>query len=193
MLRKLYDTVIALAESPKAGYWLAAVSFAESSFFPIPPDTMLVPMALAKPEKAWTYATICTVASVLGGILGYIIGAVLYDSVGQWLISAYGYGKRIEEFRQLYQTWGHWIILIKGLTPIPYKIVTIASGIAGYSLPMFIVLSVLTRGLRFFAVAGILSRFGPQVRRFIEGHLGLVAATTLVFIVAGFFIARYMV
>jgi len=131
MLRKLYDKVIALSESKQALPTLALVSFAESSFFPVPPDVVLVPMALAKPEKARLYALVCTVASVLGGILGYAIGAFLYDTVGHWLISAYGYGEGVEAFRAAYAKWGSWIILIKGLTPIPYKIVTIASGFAG--------------------------------------------------------------
>ena len=134
MLRKLYDKVIALSESRHALPTLAAVSFAESSFFPIPPDVILVPMALAQPHKARLYALVCTIASVLGGMLGYAIGAFLYDTVGKWLISAYGYGDGVEAFRAAYAKWGAWIILIKGMTPIPYKIVTIASGFAGYDL-----------------------------------------------------------
>ena len=133
MLQRLYDKVIALSESPKALPTLAAVSFAESSFFPIPPDVVLVPMALAQPHKARLYALVCTVSSVLGGMLGYAIGAFLFDTVGHWLISAYGYGEGIDAFRAAYAKWGAWIILIKGMTPIPYKIVTIASGFAGYN------------------------------------------------------------
>src|SRR5262245_33982854 len=131
MLRNLYDKVIALSESRHALPTLAAVSFAESSFLPVPPDVLLVPMALAKPERARLYALVCTVASVAGGILGYAIGAYLYDTLGKWLISMYGYGEGVEAFRAAYAEWGAWIILIKGLTPIPYKIVTIASGFAG--------------------------------------------------------------
>lgn len=193
MLRALYDRVLAYADSPNAPYVLGAVSFAESSFFPVPPDIMLVPMALARPDRAWAYATICTVTSVLGGLAGYAIGALLYDTVGRWLVDLYGYGSRLEEFRALYQQWGHWIILIKGMTPIPYKIVTIASGLAGYSLFWFTVLSIVTRGARFFIVAGLLSWFGAPLRGWIERNLTLVAVVTLAFIVGGFVVARYLV
>ena len=140
MLRKLYDKVIALSESRHALPTLAAVSFAESSFFPIPPDVILVPMALAQPDKARLYALVCTIASVLGGLVGYAIGALLFDTVGKWLISAYGYGDGIEAFRAAYAKWGAWIILIKGMTPIPFKIVTIASGFAGYNFFLFVLL-----------------------------------------------------
>ncbi|MEZ5926373.1 MAG: YqaA family protein [Hyphomicrobiaceae bacterium] len=193
MLRRLYDKTIAYAESPNAPYVLGLISFAESSFFPVPPDVMLIPMALAKPSKAWLYALICTVTSVLGGLFGYWIGAALYETVGHWLISIYGYGDRIDQFRHMYQEWGHWIILIKGLTPIPYKIVTIASGLAGYDLFWFIVLSLITRGARFFVVAGILNRFGDGLRTTIERNLGLVAGVMLFFIVAGFVALKYVI
>mgnify|MGYP003693905673 CR=1 FL=1 len=128
MLRRLYDWCIAAADKPYATWLMGIVSFVESSFFPIPPDAMLIPMAIARPDKAWFYATVCTVTSVAGGVLGYFIGALLYDSVGLWLIQLYGYGNKVEAFREAYAQWGGWIILLKGLTPIPYKIVTIASG-----------------------------------------------------------------
>src|SRR4029078_4196767 len=144
MPRHLYDKLIPLSESRHALPTLAAVSFAESSFFPIPPDVILIPMALARPEKARLYALVCTIASVARGILGYAIGAWLYDTLGQWLISAYGYGDNFEAFREAYAKWGAWIILIKGLTPIPFKIVTIASGFAGYNLLYFIILATIT-------------------------------------------------
>src|SRR6476469_9657942 len=139
MLRGLYDRVVELSKGRYALPTLAAVSFAESSFFPIPPDVVLVPMALANPPKARLYALVCTIASVLGGLLGYAIGALLYDTLGQWLISVYGYGQGIDAFREAYAKWGAWVILIKGLTPIPFKIVTIASGFAGYNFFMFVV------------------------------------------------------
>ena len=151
MLRNLYDWCIDAAGKPHAAWILGAVSFMESSFLPVPPDVMLIPMSLARPDQAWRYATICTLASVAGGMLGYFIGAVLYDSVGLWLIRLYGYGDKVEAFREAYAQYGAWIILIKGLTPIPYKIVTIASGFAGYNFGAFVVLSLLTRGVRFFA------------------------------------------
>jgi len=191
MLRKLYDKVIALSESRQALPTLAAVSFAESSFFPIPPDVVLVPMALAQPHKARLYALVCTVASVLGGIVGYAIGALLYDTLGQWLISLYGYGEGVEAFRQAYAKWGAWIILIKGLTPIPFKIVTIASGFAGYNLFYFVVLSLITRGARFFLEAELLRYFGEPIREFVEKRLALVTTGFLAVLVGGFLIAKY--
>jgi membrane protein YqaA with SNARE-associated domain len=191
MLRDLYNKIIKLSESKQALPTLAAVSFAESSFFPIPPDVILVPMCLAQPQKARLFALVCTIASVIGGILGYFIGAFLYDTVGHWLISLYGYGDSVEAFRAAYAEWGSWIILIKGMTPIPYKIVTIASGFAGYDFFMFVLLSLITRGMRFFLVAELLRYFGEPVREFIEKRRTLDLTSFLVAIVGGFFIAKY--
>jgi len=186
MFKRLYDWTIRLAESRHAPRALGAVSFAESSFFPVPPDVMLVPMVMARPDRAWNYALICTIASVLGGILGYAIGAMLFDTVGAWLVRFYGYGNKIEDFRQLYQQYGHWIILIKGLTPIPFKLVTIASGLAGYDLFWFILLSIVTRGARFYMVAGVMNRFGVPLRRFVEANLTAVGLATVAVILLGF-------
>ncbi|HEV7463610.1 MAG TPA: YqaA family protein [Methyloceanibacter sp.] len=191
MLRRLYDKVIALSESRHALPTLAVVSFAESSFFPIPPDVVLVPMALAQPHKARLYALVCTIASVLGGLVGYAIGALLYDTVGHWLISVYGYGEGIDAFRAAYAKWGAWIILIKGMTPIPYKIVTIASGFAGYNLLAFFVLSIITRGARFFLEAELLRYYGEPIRDFVEKRLTLVTTGFLAVLVGGFVIAKY--
>jgi membrane protein YqaA with SNARE-associated domain len=193
MFRRLYDWTMSLAASNKAGSWLAAVSFAESSFFPIPPDVMLVPMVLARRDRAYLYALICTVASVLGGMAGYAIGIFLFDSLGAFLIRVYGYGQSFEEFRAAYTQYGAWIILIKGLTPIPFKLVTIASGFAAYNFPLFVGLCVLTRGVRFFAVALLLRLFGEPIREFIEKRLDWVMLGLLVVIVGGFVIARYVV
>ncbi|MCS0504945.1 YqaA family protein [Ancylobacter mangrovi] len=192
MLRRLYQWVIDLSERPSAPWALAGVSFAESSFFPVPPDVMLVPMCVARPKLAWWYALICTLASVVGGLFGYAIGALLYESVGMFLIHLYGYGDKVEAFSQAYQHYGHWIILIKGLTPIPYKVVTITSGFAHYSLFWFIVLSVITRGLRFFMVAGLLYWIGPSARTFIEERLGLVTVVFAVVLVGGIVGSLYL-
>ena len=192
MLKRLYDWTISLAESPRAPYALGAISFAESSFFPVPPDVMLLPMALAKPQNAWRYALICTITSVLGGILGYAIGSLLYDSVGQWLIKFYGLGDKLEGFRALYQHYGHWIILIKGMTPIPYKLVTIASGLAGYDFFWFVVLSIITRGARFFLLAGLLNRYGVPIRAFVEKNLTALAIGLIVTIIGGFYLVKYL-
>lgn len=192
MLRRLYQWVIDLAERPSATWALAGVSFAESSFFPVPPDVMLVPMCVARPDRAWWYAFICTIASVVGGLFGYAIGALLYESVGLFLIQLYGYGEKVEAFSEAYAHYGHWIILIKGLTPIPFKVVTITSGFAHYSLFWFIVLSIITRGARFFLVAGLLYWIGPPARTFIEKRLGLVTAVFAAMIVGGFIAAIYL-
>jgi membrane protein YqaA with SNARE-associated domain len=191
MLRRLYDWVLQMAAKPWAPKALAAVSFIESSVFPIPPDLLLVPMALAQPHKARLYALVCTIASVAGGMLGYAIGALLFDTLGQWLISAYGYGEGMEAFRAAYDQWGAWIILIKGLTPIPFKIVTIASGFAGYNFFYFVVLSLITRGARFFLEAELLRIYGEPIKGFIEKRLTLVTTAFVGVIIGGFIIAKY--
>ncbi len=193
MLRNLYAWTMRLAEGPRALLALIVVSFAESSFFPLPPDTLLIPMVLAQRERAWRLALWCTAASVAGGVVGYAIGALLYDSLGKWIINLYGYGDRIETFRESYAAWGAWIILLKGLTPIPYKLVTIASGFAGYNFALFVVLSIVTRGLRFFLVAGLLYIYGEPIRDFIERRLRTVTFGMLAVIVSGFVIVRYVV
>ncbi len=190
MFRRLYDWTMALAGRPQAPAALAAVSFAESSFFPIPPDVMLVPMALARPEQAWHYAALCTIASVAGGLLGYAIGALLFDTAGRWIINLYGLGAGAEDFRQRYAEIGHWVILLKGVTPIPFKLVTIVSGAAGYDLATFVLLSIITRGARFFIVAGLLNRFGGPIRAVIEKHTEVVVGLLVVAIVGGFFLAK---
>jgi membrane protein YqaA with SNARE-associated domain len=189
MLRRMYDWCIDAAHKPYALWILGAVAFAESSFFPIPPDVMLIPMSLARPQKAWMYAAVCTVTSVLGGVVGYAIGALLFDSVGQWLINIYGYGDKVEAFRAGYAQYGAWIILLKGLTPIPFKLVTITSGFANYNIWMFIGLSVIARGGRFFIVAILLNRYGVWIRETIEKHLGLVVAIAAAALVLGFIVA----
>ena len=186
MLRSLYTWVLDLSARPSAPYALGAISFAESSFFPIPPDVMLVPMALARPDRAWFYAALATATSVLGGLLGYAIGALLYDSVGTWLFGLYGLDKGAEAFRTAYAEYGHWIILLKGLTPIPYKLVTITSGFAGYDLVWFTVLSIITRGARFALLAALIGSFGPEIRDVLDRHLGPIAAALAVVVVGGF-------
>jgi membrane protein YqaA with SNARE-associated domain len=186
MLRRLYDWCIDAAGKRHAAWILGGVSFAESSFFPVPPDAMLIPMALARPDRAFFFAAVCTLASVTGGLLGYFIGAELYATVGQWLISLYGYGDKVEAFRDAYAHYGAWIILLKGLTPIPYKIVTITSGFAGFNIGLFIVLSVITRGVRFYLLAFLLNRYGDRARHIIEKHLGLWTAIFLLVLVIGF-------
>jgi len=192
MLRRLYDWVIRLAGSPNAIPAMGAVAFAESSFFPIPPDVMLVPMVLANRAKAFRIALVCTVCSVLGGLLGYAIGYFFFETVGAWLVRVYGLQAGLDRFRAGYAEWGVWVILVKGLTPIPYKVVTIASGVAHFDLFTFLWASIVTRGVRFFAVAGLLWRFGEPIRAFIERRLGLVTWLFLFALVGGFIVVRYL-
>src|SRR6201999_3846935 len=189
MLRRIYDWCIDAADKPYALWVLGAVAFAESSFFPIPPDIILLPMSVAQPKRAWLFAGVCTIASVLGGILGYTIGALLYDSLGNWLIQLYHLGDKVETFREGYAKWGALIILLKGITPIPYKLVTITSGFAGYNIWLFILLSIITRGARFFIEAIVLNRWGDWIRARLERHLPLFVILFLVVLVAGFVIA----
>jgi len=192
MLRRLYDWCIAAAYKPYAKWLMGGVSFVESSFFPVPPDVMLIPMSLARPDKAYSYATLCTWTSVLGGVLGYAIGALLYDSVGLWLIGLYGYGDKVEAFREAYNKWGALIILLKGLTPIPYKIVTITSGFSGYNLLLFVVLSIITRGARFFFLAFLLNRYGERARQILEERLEFWVLIGTVVLVGGIVAALYL-
>jgi membrane protein YqaA with SNARE-associated domain len=188
MLRRLYDWCVDTAGKPHAAWVLALVAFCESSFFPIIPDIMLIPMALARPDRAWWFAAVCTIGSVTGGVLGYFIGAALYDTLGQWLIHLYGYGGKVEAFRAAYAQYGSLIILLKGLTPIPYKIVTITSGFAGYNLGLFILFSFITRGARFFIEAFLLNRYGERARGIIEKRLGLWTGLAAAAIVVGFIV-----
>jgi membrane protein YqaA with SNARE-associated domain len=185
MLRRMYDWCVAAAYRPAAAWIMGTVSFVESSFFPIPPDAMLVPMSLARPEKAYSYAFLCTWTSVAGGVLGYAIGALLYDSLGQWLITFYGLGTEVDAFKEYYAKWGALIILLKGLTPIPYKLVTITSGFAGYNIFLFILFSIITRGARFYILAFLLHRYGDRARTIIEERLGLWTALAAIVLVGG--------
>lgn len=192
MLRRIYDRVMLLAEGPQAEKWLAIVSFTESSFFPIPPDAMIVPMVLAQPRRAWVIAGVCTVASVIGGFFGYAIGYYLFEAIGRPIVELYGYQAAFDKFRDEFQHWGLWIILIKGLTPIPYKIVTIASGVAHFDLLVFGFASLATRAARFFLVAALLRFFGPPIRTFIEKYLTWVTTGFVLLIVAGFVAITYL-
>ena len=184
MLRKIYDWVMGLAGSRHAPAGLCAVSFAESSFFPIPPDVMLAPMVLARPDKAYFYATLCTASSVLGGCLGYAIGFYL-EPVGHWLLALMGHGDGQAAFQAWFDQWGLWVILIKGVTPIPYKLVTIASGLAQFDFFTFVWASVVTRGARFFLTATLLKYFGPAVREEVEKRMTLYTVIGVVVLVGG--------
>ena len=193
MLRKLYDWTMHQAAGAKAPYVLGTVSFVESSVFPIPPDVLLIPMVIAERLKAWWYALICTVTSVLGGLLGYAIGALLFNEVAQPILEFYGYAGKFDTFAAQYNDWGAWIVFIAGVTPFPFKVITIASGATALNLPIFILASIVARGLRFFVVAALLYYLGPPIRAFIERRLGLVFSIFVVSLVGGFVVLKYLI
>jgi membrane protein YqaA with SNARE-associated domain len=189
MFKKLYHWTLSLAESQHAPWALGAIAFAESSFFPLPPDAILIPMSLARPQRAWMYALICTIASVAGGLLGYAIGALLFETVGKWLIEFYHLGPRFDALRASSQQWFWAVILLKGLTPVPFKLVTITSGLLAYSLPAFVALSLLTRGARFFFLAVLLQRYGEPIKALLEKYFAWFLLALVGMIVVGFWIA----
>lgn len=192
MLRKVYDWIMSFASHPRAVWVLALVSFAESSFFPLPPDPLYVAMILKQREKAWRLAFICTLSSVIGGLLGYAIGYWIYESVGEKVIAFYGLQQSFAKFAQSFETYGFWVIALKGLTPIPYKIVTISSGIAGYNIHKFIIASIITRSFRFYLVAALLRIYGVAIKDYIENNLGFVTMTGLAALLGGFFLFQYI-
>lgn len=185
MLRTLYQRILALSASPHAPWWLAAVSFAESSFFPIPPDALLIPMVAARPQRAWRFATVCTLASVFGALLGYAIGAALYDQVALPILRFYRSEAAATAILDNIRQYGVWLILVKGLTPIPFKLVTIACGAAQLNLAQFVAACIVTRGVRFFLEATILRRYGAPVLAAVERRLSLVAIGSIVVAIIG--------
>ena len=192
MMRRLYDWMMGLAASRRAPVALGVVSFVESSFFPIPPDVMLVPMVLARREKAWWYATLATITSVLGGLLGYWIGYTLYDSVGVPILKFYGKEGALDGFINFVHDYGVPAVIIKGMTPIPYKVVTIAAGVAKMNLAAFIGASIVARALRFYLVAGLLYFYGEPIREFIEKRLALVTTVFVLLLIGGFVSVKYL-
>ena len=193
MLKRFYNRTMALAAHRHAKWWLALISFVESSIFPIPPDVMLIPMVLARRTDAWRIAAVCTVASVAGGCAGYAIGFFLFDAVGRPLLEFYGQMAAFDEFRAGYNEWGAWIVFGAGITPFPYKVITIASGVTGLDFLVFTIASVLARGLRFFLVTALLWYFGEPIRGFIERHLGKLTVVFFVLLLGGFVLVKYLV
>lgn len=185
-LRRLYDWTLRQAEHQHARWVLLSVSFAEASFFPLPPDILLLPMVLARRAMAFSLAGICTVGSVIGGLLGYAIGALLMDTVGQWVMQTYHLEKAFQTFHEQFNHYGVWVILAKGLTPIPFKLVTIASGAAHFDLGLFVLSAALTRGARFYLVAWLGKAFGDPIKIFVERYLNWVALGVLALIIIGF-------
>ncbi|NKX72596.1 DedA family protein [Rhodobacteraceae bacterium R_SAG3] len=192
MLRSLYDRTMALADHPHALWWLAIVAFIESSVFPIPPDVLMIPMILARPSRAWLIALVALLASVAGGLLGYAIGAFFYEGIGQPILEAMGKADKMAEFNERFNDFGFWAVLIAGVTPFPYKVITIMSGWTGMPIMTFVVTSLLARALRFFLVAGLLWQFGAPVRDFIEKRLGLVFTVFCLLLFGGFLALRYL-
>ncbi len=192
MLRRLYDWVMGFAGHPHALWVLAIVSFAESSVFPIPPDVLMIPMILARPSRAWLIAGVCLVASVLGGLLGYAIGYFAFEEIGRPIFEALGKVERIEQFNEQFNDFGFWPVLIAGLTPFPYKVITIMSGWTGLPLATFIVASIVARGLRFFIVAALLWKFGAPIKAFIERQLPLMFILFCALLVGGFFVLKFL-
>jgi membrane protein YqaA with SNARE-associated domain len=192
MLRRLYDWTMSLAATRHAERALAGVSFIESSFFPIPPDVLLIPMVLSDRSKWIRYAVICTIASVLGALLGYAIGAFLFDVIGQPILKLYNAEQSFAKIQDWYDAWGGWGVLFAAITPFPYKVLTIFSGFTGLDLLTFVAVSVLGRGFRFFLVTWLLNRFGAPIRSFIEKNLGLLFTLFMVLLVGGFVAIRYV-
>lgn len=192
MIRSLYTWTLSLARSPQALWALAFVAFLESSVFPIPPDVLMIPMIIARPSRAFVIAGVATLASVLGGMAGYFIGYGMFESLGRPVLEFYGKQAYFEDFASRYNDWGAWVVLFAGVTPFPYKVITILSGATGLSLPVFITASIVARGLRFFLVAALLWRFGAPIRDFIERRLGLMFTLFMVLLIGGFVAVRYL-
>ena len=192
MLRSLYNWTIALGQTRYALWALAIVAFVESSVFPIPPDALMIPMIIAAPRRAFVIAAVCTVSSVVGGMLGYYIGAVLFDSIGQPVLEFYGKSAQFELLKIAYNEKGIWAVLIAGVTPFPYKVITILSGATGLNFGLFMATSIFARAFRFFVIAALLWKFGPAIKGFIERRLGLVFIVALVLLIGGFVLVRYL-
>lgn len=192
MLRRLYDWTIRMADHPHALWVLAFIAFIESSVFPIPPDVLMIPMILARPSRAWLIAGVALVSSVLGGLLGYAIGALAYEQLGQPILAALGKGDAMIEFNTRFNDFGFWAVLTAGVTPFPYKVITIMSGWTSMPLATFFATSILARGLRFFLVAWLLWKYGAPIRDFIEKRLGLVTIVFVALLLGGFYVLKIL-
>ena len=190
ILRKLYDWTLKRASQKSASWFLGIISFAESSFFPIPPDIILIPMVLAKRAKAFFYALICTLSSVTGGIFGYLIGLMLFNSIGVLLINFYHLDEQVNEFKNYYNSYGAWIVIIAGFTPFPFKVITIASGLFQLNFIIFIICSILSRGARFYLVSALLYFFGENIKIFIDKYFNFLTILFFIFLIGGIFIVK---
>ena len=192
MLKKIYHYIMSFSDKPQAPYVLGIVSFLESSIFPLPPDPLFLAMALKRKDRVWSLALLCTITSVLGGIVGYYIGFLLYETVGAKIIHLYGLENNFVSFQKQFQEWGVWLIIAKGLTPIPYKLVAIGCGLLKYSMFLFLGASIIARGMRFFAFAAILWRFGPRIQEWIERYLTLLTLALLASLILGILIFKWL-
>lgn len=192
LVQRTYDIMLSLSAKPNAMAFLFIVAFAESSFFPIPPDVMLIPMVLATPNKAWQIAGLATIASVLGGYFGYGIGVFAFDMIAKPILEFYNALEQFHQFENYYHQYGAWIVFGAGITPFPYKIITIASGVVHLDLVVFTVASILARGMRFFLVAWLLKKYGEPMKAFIEKHLGILSILFLILLIGGFALIKYL-
>ncbi|MGV0818449.1 YqaA family protein [Martelella sp. AMO21009] len=192
MLRRLYNWTLSLAANRNAERVLFGISFAESSFFPIPPDVLLIPMVIARPAKWFRIALICTIASILGAIAGYLIGMFLFEQVARPILDFYGKQDSFEKIAEWYNTWGGWGVLFAAITPFPYKVLTLFSGATGLNFGIFFLVSVIGRSFRFFLIAWLLNRYGPPIRDFIEKYLGLLFTVFVVLLAGGFYLVKYV-
>lgn len=193
MIKRLYDWTLALAAGRHAPRALGLVSFIESSVFPIPPDVLLIPMVLADRERAFRFALICSITSVIGGIAGYGIGYFLFETVGRAILDFYGGADQwFEQFQREFNEWGFWWVAFAGFTPFPYKVITITSGVTHLDFFVFCIASAISRSARFYLVAALLWRFGPPIREFIERRLALLTFLFFAFLFGGFILAKYL-
>ncbi|MEP2102836.1 MAG: YqaA family protein [Parasphingorhabdus sp.] len=192
MLKRLYDWMLDKAGHPQATKWLAGISFAESSFFPIPPDVMLAPMCLAKPKRAYWYAFICTVSSVLGALLGYAIGFFLFETIGIAILDFYGMGEKFDTFAQNFNEQGWIVVLLAGFTPLPFKVITIAAGSTAMPLYVLIFAAIIARSARFFLVAVLLAKFGAPMKDWIDKNFALATTLGGILFVGGFVAVKWL-
>ena len=192
LIHRTYDTMLSLSAKDRAMLFLFLVAFAESSFFPIPPDVMIIPMVLATPQKAWRIAGLATFASVIGGYFGYIIGSCFFDLIAKPLLEMYNALDQFKEFENYYHLYGAWIVFGAGITPFPYKIITIASGVVHLDLFIFTIASILARGIRFFLVAWLLKKYGAPMKVFIEKNLGWLSVLFLILLIGSFALIKLL-
>jgi membrane protein YqaA with SNARE-associated domain len=192
MIKKIYDWVVRWAQTPYGSWALFILSFCESSFFPIPPDVLLIALAVAVPKRSFHYAFICSIGSILGGCLGYFIGWQFMAGIGDKIIDMYGLTHKFQYIKWLYVEWDAWAVGIAGFTPLPYKLFTITAGAFGLNFPVFVLASAISRSARFFIISGLIYRFGPSIQAFIEKYLNMLSVVFTILLVGGFIVIKYI-